>query len=87
MEEMIFVGYNYGRFENDEGRMQDYCNVFVLEGFAGEESKDYHYSGQKAMKYGCLNPDVFKDIKIGSKVRGFFNGKKKISYMVPADKA
>ena len=87
MEEMIFVGYNYGRFQNDDGDMQDYCNVFVLEDFAGTESKDYRFSGQKAMKYGCISPDIFKDIKIGSTVKVFFNGKKKISYMVPADEA
>ena len=87
MEEMIFVGYNYGRFENDEGNMQDYCNAFVLESFSGAENKDYHFSGQKAVKYSCTGPDVFKDIEIGSKVKVFFNGKRKISYMVPAEKA
>ena len=87
MEEKIFVGYNYGRFKNDEGEMQAYCNVFVLEDFAGEESKDYHYSGHKAVKYSCLSPDLFKDIEVGSTVLVAFNGKKKISYMVPVDKA
>lgn len=87
MEEMIFVGYNYGRFENDEGDMQDYCNAFVLENFSGTENKDYHFAGQKAVKYGCVSPDVFKEIKVGSKVKVFFNGKRKISYMVPAEKA
>ncbi len=87
MEEKTFVGFNYGRFQNDAGNMQDYCNVFVLEPFSGEENNDYHFSGQKAAKYGCVSPDVFKDIKIGMKVKCFFDSKKKISYMVPADKA
>ena len=44
-------------------------------------------SGQKAVKYGCVSPDVFKDIKVGTKVKCFFDSKKKISYMVPAGKA
>ena len=87
MEEKVFVGFNFGQFQNDQGQMQDYCNVFVLEDFTGQESKDYHFGGQKAMKYGCVSPDVFKDIKPGTRVRCFFDSKKKVSYMVPADKA
>lgn len=31
MEEKVFVGYGYGRFKNDRGDMQEYCNVFMLE--------------------------------------------------------
>lgn len=87
MEEKIFVGFNYGRFETENGKKQDYCNVFMLEDFGGEENEDYHFSGQKAMKYGCVSPDVFKGIKIGETVKVFFDSKKKVSYMVPADKA
>ena len=86
MEEKVFVGYGYGRFQNDSGQMQAYCNVFVLEPFSGSENEDYHYGGQKAMKYGCTSPDIFKNIKPGTKVRCFFDSRKKISYMVPADK-
>ncbi len=86
MEEKVFVGYNFGQFQNDEGRMQDYCNVFMLEDFGGQESNDYHFAGHKAVKYGCVSPDVFKDIKVGMKVRCFFDSKKKVSYMVAVDK-
>ena len=87
MEEKIFVGYGYGRFKNDQGMMQDYCNVFVLENFSGSENEDYHFGGQKAVKYGCTSPDLWKGIEFGTRVRCFFDSKKKISYMVPADKA
>jgi len=86
MEEKIFVGYGYGRFKNDQGMMQDYCNVFVLEEFSGSESEDYHFGGQKAVKYGCTSPDLWKGIEFGTRVKCFFDSKKKISYMVPADK-
>ena len=86
MEEKVFVGYNFGQFQNDEGRMQDYCNVFMLEDFGGQERNDYHFTGQKAVKYGCVSPDVFKDIKVGMKVRCFFDSKKKVSYMVAVNK-
>ena len=29
MEEKIFAGFDYGRFQNDSGNMQEYCNVLV----------------------------------------------------------
>ena len=75
MEEKIFVGYGYGRFKNDRGDMQEYCNVFMLEDFTGSESDDYHFGGQKAVKYRCLKPELFKDIAPGEVVRCFFDGK------------
>jgi hypothetical protein len=83
MEEKIFVGFNHGRFRKDDGTMQDYCNVFVLEPFAGSENNDYHFGGQKAAKYGCVSPDLFKDIKPGTRVQCYFDSKKKVSYIVP----
>ena len=27
MEEKVFVGYNFGQFQNNEGRMQDYGRI------------------------------------------------------------
>lgn len=87
MEEKTFVGYGYGKFQNDRGEMQPYCNVFVLENFNGTENADYHFSGQKAAKYKCASPDVWKDIKVGTRVRCFFDSRNRISYMVPVEKA
>lgn len=87
MEEKIFVGFGFGRFQTDSGEMRDYCNVFMLEDFSGAENNDYHFGGQKAVKYGCTGTDVFKDIKTGTHVNVFFDSKKKICYMSPAAKA
>ena len=86
MEEKILTGWNWGQFQNDSGQMQDYCNVFVLEPFSGAENETYHFTGQKAMKYGCVSPEVFKGIAPMTKVCVFFDSKKKVSYMVPSDK-
>lgn len=83
MEEKTYVGYGYGRFQTDEKQMRDYCNVFMLEDFSGSENNDYHFGGQKAVKYGCASPDVFKDLKPGTRVQCYFDSHKKISYMVP----
>lgn len=85
MEEKIFVGYGYGKFKNDEGNMQEYCNVFVLEEFSGDENSDYHYGGQKAVKYRCTNSEVFDGIPFGSKVECYFDSKKRICLMTIAD--
>lgn len=82
MEEKIFVGYGYGRFKNEDGVMQDYCNAFVLEDFNGTENSDYHFAGQKAVKYRCISPDVWKDIQIGSKVQCYFDSKNRITLMI-----
>lgn len=87
MEEKIFVGYNYGRFETKDGTLRDYCNVFMLEDFTGEMNKDYCYGGQKAVKYGCVKPELFAEIKPGTEVMCFFDSNGRVSYMVPADKA
>ena len=83
MEEVIFVGFNYGQFTNQSGQKQPYCNVFVLSAFNGAENDDYHFGGQKAAKYGCVSPDVFKGIKPGTRVRIALNLSQKVSYMVP----
>ena len=86
MEEKTFVGYGYGRFKNDDGQMQNYCNVFVLEDFAGTENEDYHFAGQKAVKYGCVSPEVYEGIEFGTKVMCFFDSRRKVTYMIAADK-
>ena len=86
MEEVIFTGYNYGRFQRDDGQYQDYCNIFVLQAFGGSDNQDYHFGGQKAMKYPCVSPEVFKDITPGARVQIALNTAKKVSYMAPAQK-
>ena len=87
MEEMILVGYGYGRFKTEGGTMRDYCNVFMLQDFSGDQNDDYHYGGHKAMKYGCISADVFANIKIGTRVKVFFSSNGKIAHMEPVTKA
>ena len=87
MEEKIFVGFNYGVFKNDAGQPQNYCNAFMLETFSGNESNDYHFGGQKAVKYGCVCPEVYGGIKPGTRVQCYFDSKRKISFMVHVDQA
>ena len=86
MEEKIYVGYGYGRFENTKGGKQDYCNVFVLEDFYGQENEDYHFGGQKAVKYKCVSPDIFAGVPFGSRVMCSFDSRGRISHMQVIDK-
>ena len=85
MEVKIVVGYGYGRFKNDKNEMQDYCNVFVLEDFVGDQNNDYHYEGQKAIKYKCVSPEVFKGISVGSRIKCYFDSRGRISDMIALD--
>ena len=86
MEEKIFVGFGYGRFETEDGKKREYCNVFMLEDFSGEENEDYHFGGHKAVKYKCFSPDLFRDIPVGTRVQCYFDSKQCVSYMVPVPK-
>lgn len=85
MEEKTFVGYGYGRFQTDDGLMQEYCNVFMLEDFTGSESGDYHFGGQKAVKYKAVGQQVFRDIEPGTRVQCYFDSRQRVSYMVPVE--
>ena len=85
MEEKIFVGYNYGKFEGRDGKMVPYCNAYMLEDHKGEESQDYRYGGQKANKYKCASPDVWAGIKFGDRVMCFYDSYGRISHMQKID--
>ncbi len=83
MEELVFVGCSYGRFKNGNGEIIDYCHIHVLEPFTGNQSSDYHFDGMKASKYSCVSSDVFKDIPLNSKIRCFFDSKRRVSFIQP----
>lgn len=81
MEEKTYVGYAYGTFAGDDGQQHDYCNVFMLEDFSGDESDTRHYGGQQAIKYKCDSPEVFAKVTPGSKVRCYYDSRGKLAYM------
>ncbi len=87
MEQKVFVGFNYGTFTTDEGERRDYANAFMLEPFDGDASANYHFGGQRAMKYGCVGPEVWAGIDPGATVECYYNSKRKISKMVPVKKS
>lgn len=83
MEEMLFVGWQYGQFETDAGKMQPYCNAFFVADFAGEENADYHFGGQKAIKKKCVKSDIWQSVKPGTRVAVMFDSYGRVSRMEP----
>ena len=74
----VYVGNAFGRFKNDAGQMQDFANIFVVSPASTYESDDFHATGFKAEKLKAVHPDVWKDLKIGDRVKLFFDEKKRV---------
>jgi hypothetical protein len=87
----IYVGNAHGRFEdtdrrgnplaNEDGtpKFKDFANMFVVTPCSTYESDDFHASGYKAEKLGCVSPDVWKDLNPGELVNLYFTDKKKVA--------
>ena len=74
----VVVGWAEGQFKTEDGRMMPYANMFVLSPVSTYESADYKAFGMKAEKKKCLSPDVWKDLEIGSRVKLFFDDKRRV---------
>lgn len=74
----VFVGWAEGQFKTEDGRMMPYANMFVISPVSTYESEDYKAFGLKAEKKKCLSPNVWKDLEIGSRVRLFFDDKRRV---------
>lgn len=83
MEEKTYVGYAYGTFTGDDGQPREYCNVYMLEDFAGDQTDTRHYGGQQANKYRCVSPDVFAGVQPGTLVTCYFDSRGKLAFMRP----
>ena len=81
----VFVGCAEGRFQTDQGKMQDYANMYVLTPVSSWESEDYRASGMKADKKKCVSPAVWKDLVIGSKVNLYFDDRQRVIAAVPVE--
>lgn len=81
----VYVGCAEGRFRNDQGKMQDYANMYVLTPVSSWESEDYRACGMKADKKRCVSPAVWKDLEIGSKVTLYFDDRQRVIAAAPAE--
>ena len=74
----VFVGWAQGNFEADNGEKKPYYSIYVLSPVSDYESEDYQASGFKAEKKKCVSPEVWKDLDFGSRVKLFFDDKKRV---------
>lgn len=81
MEEKTYIGYAFGSFLDDHGVNREYCSVYMVEDFSGDQSETRHYGGRKAVKYRCDSPAVFDKISVGARVKCYFSSNGKLAYM------
>ena len=74
----VFLGWAAGMFELKDGSKRPYYNMFVFSPVSTFESEDYKASGFKAEKKKCVNPDVWRGLEPGNKVRLFFDDKGRV---------
>ena len=90
MEEMVYLGYQYGSFKDEKtGRQVKYAHVFTMEPFEDNGSPDYHTGGYKAGKHKLASPGVVRDEKLSplDVVEVYFNSKGAVTKIVPKQPA
>ena len=79
-EKYKVIGWQYGTFTaRDNGRLVDYCNLFVLAPFVGEESDHFHFMGMKVQNFRCTSSEVVKDLQPKDEVTLFFDQRGRVS--------
>lgn len=74
----VFVGWAAGWFEVREGEKRPYANMYVLSPVSSYVSEDYEAHGMKAEKKKCLSSEVWKGLKVGDRVKLFFDDKQRV---------
>lgn len=74
----VFLGWASGLFELKSGEKRPYYNMYVFSPVSDYVSDDYEASGFKAEKKKCVNPDVWRSLTPGDKVRLFFDDKGRV---------
>ncbi|MCD8087673.1 MAG: hypothetical protein LUE22_03660 [Oscillospiraceae bacterium] len=87
MEEKTYIGMTYGSFVGDDGAEHNYCNVFFIEDFAGEQSDTRHFAGRSAGKYRCTDPLIMHNIAPGTNVTCYFDSKGRVAFVQRAEVA
>lgn len=77
-EGYVFVGWASGTFDTDKGEKMPYHNMYVLSPVSSFQSEEYQAAGWKAEKKKCVSPDVWKDLAPGSRVKLFFDDRKRV---------
>lgn len=74
----VYVGHAQGNFENDKGEKVPYYNIYVVSPVSTFQSEDYQAHGFKAEKMKCASADVWKDLDPGTRVKLFYDDKRRV---------
>lgn len=74
----IFVGSAQGNFQGEDGEKRAYYNMYVISPVSSYQSEDYQAFGYKAEKKSCVSSEVWKDLDPGSRVKLFFDDKRRV---------
>ena len=74
----MYVGHAQGNMQLDDGTKKPYYQIFVISPVSTFQSEDYAAYGFKAEKKACVSPDVWKDLDPGTRVKLFFDDKRKV---------
>ncbi len=77
-EGYVYVGNAKGNFEDDNGEMRPYYNMYVISPVSKFTSEDYSASGWKAEKKKCVSDTIWQDLVPGMQVKLFFDDKKRV---------
>ena len=85
MEEMVYLGYQFGSFKDEKtGRQVRFASMFTMEPFPESENPDYHTYGYKAEKHKLASAGVLKglDLEPLDVVEVYFNSKGAVTKVV-----
>lgn len=77
----VFLGWASGLFDAETKtgtEKRPYYNMYVFSPVSDFRSDEYEASGFKAEKKKCVNPDVWRSLTPGDKVRLFFDDKGRV---------
>lgn len=86
MEEMVYLGYQYGSFKDEKtGRSVSYAHIFTMEPFEESANPDYHTNGYKAGKHKLASRGVLKGLDLAplDVIEVYFNSKGAVTKIVP----
>ena len=90
MEEMVYLGYQFGTFKDaNTGRTVHFASMFTMEPFSANDNPDYHTYGYKGDKHKLASPSVLRglDLQPLDVVEVYFNSKGAITKVVRKDEA
>ena len=85
MEEMTYMGAQWGVFKNKDGDKVSYCHMFAIQEFTSAENSEYHYTGLKAVKHKLSNPGLVEGLEPFDVVEVYFNSKSMVTKVVKND--